>query len=118
MVGFKKWRIRVGEAGQVERKFPGWKRALRDFVWARAEQGARHPSPSQDGAKQNLEVTCYRKQFSVTQRGSITEAFPVASNSVTDTIRIAIQLIPRAVESVWGKLPGAAKTFQRSNHGM
>lgn len=32
-------------------------------------------------------VTCPRKQFSVTQRGSRTEAFPVTSNSVTETIR-------------------------------
>jgi hypothetical protein len=36
IVGFKKWGIRVGEAGQVERKSLSWKETFRDFVQALA----------------------------------------------------------------------------------
>lgn len=33
-VGFKKWGIRVGETGQVERKSPHWKKTFRGFSQA------------------------------------------------------------------------------------
>ena len=62
----QKWGIRDGEAGQVERKSLGWKRALRDFVQARV--GTRCPSQLGWSGMEAQRVTCHRKQFSVTQR--------------------------------------------------
>lgn len=98
----RKWGIRGREAGQVERKSP----ARKEPAGILSRLGGGHQVPLLWlgwSWTEPWRVTCPRKQFPVTQRGSGTEAFFVTCNSATDTIReITIQLISRVVESVMG----------------
>ena len=66
----QKWGIRVGEAGQVERKSRGWKTTLRDFVQARVGTNA---PPSWDGAEWKLEESHVTESSSQSRKGDWTE---------------------------------------------